>query len=122
MEFIDSKKHFSFRPYRYTPRGGSKLKFYAGSQDSLVDVPARVITTELAIWLAIIAPMLLPFIIESKTGVVSYNPQRVMRQLGYDQSAIQIKGEMGYSDSITAESQFISQGRMHIVSKFQKIF
>lgn len=45
-----------------------------------------------------------------------------MRQLGYDQSDIQITGEMGCSGSITAESQFIGQGRTHIVSKFKKFF
>lgn len=76
VEFIDSEKHFSSRPYEYTPREISEVKFYVGSRGSLVDVPARVITTEFAVWLAIIAPTLLPFITESKTGVVSYNPQR----------------------------------------------
>lgn len=29
---------------------------------------------------------------------------------------------MGCSDSATAESQFVGQGKAHIVSKFQKIF
>lgn len=84
VEFIDSEKHFSLRPYGYTPREIFEVKLYANSGSSLVDVPAKMISTELAAWLAIIAPMLLPFITESKTGVVSYNPQRVMRQLGYD--------------------------------------
>lgn len=53
---------------------------------------------------------------------MSYNPQRVIRQLGYDQSAIRITGEMGCSGSMTAEAQFIGQGRTHKVSKFKKIF
>lgn len=80
-----------------------------------------MVSTEFATWLAIIVPTLLPFITESKVGVVSYNPQRVMRQLGYDQSAIQISGEMGCSSSTTAEAQFIGQGKTH-VSKFKKTF
>lgn len=122
VEFIDFEKHFSSRPYRYTLQGIFEVKFYAGSRGSLLDVPARVITTEFAAWFAILALTLLPFITESKTGVVSYKPQRVMRQLRYDQFAIQISGEMGCSSSITAESQFIGQGRTHIVSKFKKIF
>lgn len=68
--------------------GVSEIKLYASAGSSLIDIPARVVSTEFATWLAIIAPTLLPFITESKVGVVSYNPQRVMRQLEYDQSAI----------------------------------
>lgn len=45
-----------------------------------------------------------------------------MRQLGYDQSAIQITGEMGCSGSATAEIQFIGQGKTHIASKFTQTF
>lgn len=45
-----------------------------------------------------------------------------MRQLEYDQSAIQLTGKMDCSDSATAESQFVGQGKAHIVSKFEKIF
>lgn len=41
-------------------------------------------------WLAVIFPTLLPFITESKIGTISYNPQRVMRLLGYDQLVIQV--------------------------------
>lgn len=76
IEFIDSEKHFCFRPYEYTPRGDSEVRFYASTGSNLVDILARVISTELATWLAIIVPTLLPFITESKTGVVSYNPPR----------------------------------------------
>lgn len=122
VEFIDSEKHFSFRPYKYTPRGVSEVRLYASVGNSLVDIPARVTSSELAAWLAIIATTLLPFMTESKTGVVSYNPQMVMRQLGYEQSAIQISGEMGCSSSATKESQFIGQGKAHIASKFKKTF
>lgn len=66
--------------------------------------------------------MLLPFVTESKVGVVSYNPQRVMRQLGYDQSAIQLSGEMGCSSSATTEAQFIGQGKTRTISKFKRTF
>lgn len=69
-----------------------------------------------------VTPTLLPFITESKTGAVSYNPQRVMRQLGYDQSAIQISGETGYSDSSLVESQFVGDGKTLIISKFKTVF
>lgn len=110
MEYIDSEKHFSFRHYEYTPRGMAKVRLYASAGGSSVDVSARRVPTGLTAWLAIIAPTLFQFITESKTGVVSYNPQQAMRQLGYDQSAIQLTGEMGCSDSKTAESQFVGEG------------
>lgn len=84
VEYIDSEKHFSFRPNEYTPQGMAEVRLYASAGGSLVDLAARGIPAGFTEWLAIIAPTLLPFITESKTGVVSYNPKRVMRQLGYD--------------------------------------
>lgn len=72
--------------------------------------------------MAIISLTFLPFITESGTGTISYKPQRVMRLLGYDQFTIQITGEMGCSNSITAESQFIGKGNEQIIPKFQNFF
>lgn len=37
-----------------------------------------------------------------------------MRQLGYDQSTIHVTGKMGYSSLLTAEAQFIGEGKEHI--------
>lgn len=68
IEFIDSKKHFSFRPYRYTPRGISEVKLYANAGSNLVDIPARVISAELATWLAIIAPHSSLLLLNPKPG------------------------------------------------------
>lgn len=118
VEYIDSEKHFSFRSYEYTPRGMAEVRLYANIGGNLVYLAAWGIPAGFTEWLAIIAPSLLSFIKESKIGVVSYNPQRVMRQLGYDQFAIQPSKEMGCSDSATTESQFVGQGKAHIVSKF----
>lgn len=47
---------------------------------------------------------LLPFVTESKAVTVSYKPQCVLRQLGYNQSAIQVMGEMGCSNNLAVES------------------
>lgn len=55
-------------------------------------------------WLAIGSPTLLPLITELKAETISYNSQRMMRQLDYDQSAVQVTGEIGYSDSVNVES------------------
>lgn len=100
VEYIDSEKHFS--PYTSTPGGIAEAKLYAALRNDTIDISYKGVSTKLLTWLAIISPTLLPFITESKTDTVSYNRQRVMRQLGYDQSAIQIVGEMGCSDSMTA--------------------
>lgn len=70
----------------------------------------------------VISPTLLPFITVSKMESISYNPQQVKRQLGYDQSAIQITGGMGCSDFLTAESQFVGQDKEHIVTNFHTIY
>lgn len=49
-----------------------------------MDVYANEVQMNAITWLAISSPILLPFITESKTRASSYNPQRVLRQLGYD--------------------------------------
>lgn len=100
----------------------AKVKLYAAPGSSPMDTFSRGVSVELLTWLAIITPTLLPFITAYKVRTVSYNPQWVMRQLGYDQSAIQLIREMGCSDSLTVESQFVGRSKAHIVSKFQKIF
>lgn len=37
-------------------------------------------------------------------------------------SAIQVIGEMGCSNALTFESQFVGDGREHIVAKFQSMY
>lgn len=69
--------------------------------------------------LEVISPTLLPFITE---GIISYKPQGVIKQLGYDQPVIQVAGEMGYSNKLIDEAQFVGEVRLHIVAKFQSIF
>lgn len=46
-------------------------------------------------WLTMI-PTLLPFKFETSEGTVSYNTERVIRQLGYDQSVVIVTGDMGH--------------------------
>lgn len=122
MDYIDSEKHFCFRPYGSTPRGVVEAKLYAPLGGKTVEVSAKRVSAELVSWMTMVAPTLLPFITESKTGAVSYNPQRVMRQLGYDQSAVQISGGTGYSDSSLVESQFVGDGKSLVISKFKTVF
>lgn len=67
------EKNFIIRWYTFTPRGVAEIKLYAlgGSTIQLAndEVSMNVLT-----WLTIISPTLLPFITESKTGTISFNP------------------------------------------------
>lgn len=46
-----------------------------------MDLSIDEVSMDIMTGLAIVSPTLPPFLIESKLGTVSYNPQRVMRQL-----------------------------------------
>lgn len=74
------------------------MKLYTALGSDIVEISFKEVWMDIWTWLAIISPTLLTVITKSKTGAVSYNPQRVVRQLGYDQSVIQITGEMGCPD------------------------
>lgn len=63
------------------------------SQLSKDEIPIKVLT-----YLAIISPTLVVFITDTMEGVIKYNLHRDMRQLWYDQSAMQVKDEMGYTN------------------------
>lgn len=63
----------------------AELQFNANNGGTMTllsedEVPLKIFT-----WLAIISPTQFHFKIETVEGVISYNPQWVMRQLGYDQ-------------------------------------
>lgn len=122
VDYIDFKKHFSFRPYASTPQGVAEAKLHADLGRDTVVISSRGVVTELLSWSAIITTTLFPLVTESKAGTISYNPQRMMQELGYDQSAIRLTGKMGCSDSTTVESQFVGDGKAHILSKSQTIF
>lgn len=67
-------------------------------------MPKDDILVKIHLFLAIVTPTLLPFMSEIIEVIVSYNPQRVLRQLGYDRGANIITGEMGNSN--TAKARF----------------
>lgn len=68
-----------------------EAKLYAPLGGKSIGISNNEVSAELVAWMPKITPILLPFT-ESKIGAVSYNPQRVMRQSGYDQSAIRVSG------------------------------
>lgn len=68
------------------------------------------------------APALLLTKSECKESVASYNPQKVMRQLGYGQPARMSNGDTGYSSALKAEDLFIRQGKDQILASVEKYF
>lgn len=74
------------------------------------------------LYLAIAAPDLLPSKSESKKAVVSYNPQRVLRQLGYDKWTMMISWEMGNSSMLNVETRFIRDRSDQILANLKEMF
>lgn len=81
------------------------------------EVPVKILTW----WPRFLQPCF-PFKSETSEGTVSYNPQPVMKQLGYDQSAITVTREMGGSNLLTTEAQFMEEGEEQTVLKYESIF
>lgn len=79
------EKNFNFQLYPFTPRGICKLQLYDDNRANLHFMPRNAIPLKVQFWLVIIAPTLMPFKSQIMEGTVSYNLQRVLRQLGYDQ-------------------------------------
>lgn len=79
------------------------------------DVPLNIL-----IWLAIISSTLFLFVIEPN-GDNKLQPSDI-DEIGHDQSIVQIMEEMGFSNSLFVESQFVGSDEEHIVSKFHNIF
>lgn len=59
-------------------------------------------------WLAIISDYA-PFHYLVQDGSYQLQPQRVMRQLGYDQSAVQVTGKMGCSNTLKLNLSFCAK-------------
>lgn len=58
------------------------MELYEILGGGFVEISAEEVLMNVLTWLAKITPTLLPFVVESKMETISYNPQRVMRQLG----------------------------------------
>lgn len=52
--------------------------------------------------------------------VVSYNRQRIMRQLGYNQGAVIISDRMAYSSALNVGARFIVQSRDEVLANVVK--
>lgn len=73
-KYIDSKKHFVFRPYTFTPRGIAEAKLYAALRSDTVKISSDEVPMTILTRLSIISLTLLSLIADSKVGTISYNP------------------------------------------------
>lgn len=81
------------------------------------EIPLKVV-----FWLAIIFLFLLPFKSKVLEGTISYNPQSVIRQLGYVEGEIMVTREMGSSNLQTVKASFVGDGKEKILINFETIF
>lgn len=71
--------------------------------------------------LGVIAPTLLPLMLESKKGVTFCNPQPVMRHFDYDQDAIILIGELSAS-SFYRGGKVRGHGVSQIIASKERFF
>lgn len=55
-------------------------------------------------------------------GTVCYNPQRVLRQLGYDQGATVVTKKMGNLNILIAEARYVGEAGPKFENKFKYFF
>lgn len=98
----------------FPPRHIAKIQIAIDLRGNTIQLLKDEVPMKFLTWLVIISSTLIPFITEISEGIISYNPERVMRQLGYDHLVGQVMGEMGYSSLLTAEAQFTGEVKEHI--------
>lgn len=80
---IDIEWNFNFSPYSHTDCGLSALQCYEEDRREVKLVPPNGHAAKGSFLLAFVARALLIAKLEIKESVVSYNPQRIMRQFGF---------------------------------------
>lgn len=97
---IDVEISYNFWPYSYTLAGFchfSSTRRRAKLPILIAKLPRADIPSTATFELALVAPALLPTKLDIEETVANYNPQRIMRQFGFDQGAVWIAGETCFS-------------------------
>lgn len=117
---MNIEKNFNFRPYTYTPPGSAVQLFEENSQ-GLKLMANRLIPPKASVYSVSWRLLYFQQNVDRKS-VFSYNLQKVMRQPGYDQGAVMIIVDMGYSRALRREARFIGQGKDQILSNIKNFF
>lgn len=70
---------------------------------------------------AIVVPGLLPFKLETSKCVALYSPQRVLRQMGYDQGAVSITKDSRSPSLRDMKARFIEKDQDMILEDHQRL-
>lgn len=84
-------------------------------------VPRSPFPVKAQFFLGVIAPSLLPFMLESKKRVTVYNPQRVIHQFGYNQGTVTLIGELSTSSALLAGMRFTGHGLSQIFYRRERL-
>lgn len=70
---------------------------------------------------AIVTLGLLPFKLDTGEGVAVYSPQRVLRQMNYDQGVVSITGDSRSRSGRVADARFIGRGPETILEGHKRL-
>lgn len=104
---VDKLGSFNFPPYSYTPRGFSKVLLFKERGEDISLSPQESIPVMIQTLLVVAASTLLSRKLELGEGVAIYNPQRVLRQLEYDQGTVRISEEFATSGALIIEKNWL---------------
>lgn len=81
---IDVEENFNFRLYAYTPGGIGLSLFFTQSSKEISLVHREDMLIGAYFLLAVFTPMLLPSKFESGESMMTYRPQRILCEFGFD--------------------------------------
>lgn len=120
VKAINREEAFCFRPYSYTPWGITTTQLFCEESEK-INLPSReTYPPKAQTQLAIMAPSLLHNKMESMESIRDYNPQRVLRQLGYEQGTIGISGDATCSSALNTKNMSVGEGRHQILMEAER--
>lgn len=120
-QLIDAERSYNFWPYAYTSRGVTPNLFYAHSSEEISLVHCEDVSIGAYFLLSVIAPTLIPSKLENDRSMVSYSPQQILQQFGFDQEEVWVI-EDGCVSVWEAESLFIGDDRDNILARYTSIY
>lgn len=118
---IDKAEAFCFRPYSYT-QGAPQSLCCSGTEREHKICALRACPPKYQALLAIVAPNLLPYKLESGENITVYNPQRVLQQFEYDEGPAPINGDMSCSSTLVADNMFVDMGQLQTLMGAERLY
>lgn len=109
-QVIDEKGNYNFRPYAYTLLRVLTVPFYAQSSKVTSLKSRSSVPSDLQILLAMITPTMLPLRSGKGETLITCNPLRLLRHLGFHQGAVWVTGRSCIS-VWDGESHYVGEGQ-----------